>query len=204
MSAIFDNASSIKQGNKLSLMSATTISGKRVSQRRGPFLYQFDVIVNMMPTSSEAYRNIRKEIAAMDYGVNALQTTIPSLTANGESWGNPFVDGSSQTGRNVVIGGLTPNRTDIIHDGDFVQFDNNGKVYQVVGDFDSDGSGDATIKLNTPLIGSPTHGSLITTGTSVQFNLAIDNAEFVMGFTPRTATDNLVSPGTFLFTEVII
>jgi len=205
MSAIFNNARGIKQGHKLSLMSTSTISGKRVSQRRGPFLYTFSVEMNIMATSSEEYKSIRKEIAGMDYGVEPLQTSIPTLTSNGGSWaGSPVVVGGTQKGKFVEIEGLTPNTTDIILDGDFIQFSNNGKVYQVVGDFDSGSSGEAIIKLNSPLVISPVDGSTPILGASVSFNLAIDDAEFSMGFTPRTVSDNLVSLGEMNFTEVII
>ena len=193
MSAIFDNASSIKQSNRLSVTSATTISGKRVSQRRGPFLYTFEVEMNMMATSSEAYKEVRKEISGMDFGVDTLSTSIPSLTTNGGTWaGTPVVQGSNNSGRFVDISGLTASVTAIIQDGDYVQFGNNAKVYQVVGDFDSDSSGEVTIKLNSPLVATPVSGSTPVLGTSVVFNLAINEAEFPMGFTPRTTVDNLV------------
>jgi len=205
MSAIFDNASSIKQSNRLSVTSATTISGKRVSQRRGPFLYTFEVEMNMMATSSEAYKEVRKEISGMDFGVDTLSTSIPSLTTNGGTWaGTPVVQGSNNSGRFVDISGLTASVTAIIQDGDYVQFGNNAKVYQVVGDFDSDSSGEVTIKLNSPLVATPVSGSTPVLGTSVVFNLAINEAEFPMGFTPRTTVDNLVEIGNMGFTEVII
>lgn len=205
MSAIFDNASSITQSNRLSVMSATTISGKRVSQRRGPFLYTFSVEMNLMTTSSEKYREIRKEISGMDYGVDNIATSIPTLTANNGTWGGtPVVQGSNNSGRFVDISGLTASTDGIILDGDYVQFGNNGKVYQVVGDFNSDSSGEVTIKLNSPLVATPVSGSTPVLGTSVVFRLAIDEAEFSMGFSPRSSTDNLVDFGKLEFTEVII
>ncbi len=114
MSAIFDNASSIVQGNRLSLMSASTQSGKRVSQRRGPFLYTFSVEVNIMATSSENYRLVRKEISEMDGGADPLSTTIPTLTTNLGSWGTtPQVFGASQTGRFVDISGFGADDSDL-------------------------------------------------------------------------------------------
>jgi hypothetical protein len=204
MSAIFDNASSITQSNNLSVMSASTISGKRVSQRRGAYLYTFSVSLNKMPTSSSAYKNIRKEIALMDYGVNPLSTAIPVLTKDGGSWlGAAIVAGASQTGRNVILSGFTASTSDAILDGDFIQFSNNGKVYQAMGDYASDVSGNVTVKLNSPLITPPINASSVIHGTSVVFSLAIDKAEFSMSFTPRSATDNFASANTFEFTEVI-
>ncbi len=205
MSAIFDNASSIVQGNRLSLMSASTQSGKRVSQRRGPFLYTFSVEVNIMATSSENYRLVRKEISEMDGGADPLSTTIPTLTTNLGSWGTtPQVFGASQTGRFVDISGFGADDSDAVLDGDFIQFDNNGKVYQAVGDHSSNALGITTVKLNSPLITSPTDLSTVITGTSVSFNLVVDEPEFSFGFTPRSAQDNFVSPGTFHFSEIII
>ena len=205
MSAIFNNASSIKQGNKLSLMSASTISGKRVSQRRGPFLYTFEVGVNVMSTDSTAYSAVRSEIASMDYGLNPITTTIPTMTIDGGSWsGTPVVSGNSQTGRTLNLTGFNPSQTNVILDGDFIQLANNGKVYQAIGNYSSNSSGDVSVAINSALVTSPVTATAVTHGTAVTFTLAIDEADFTMEYTPKGLTSNLVSPGKFSFTEVIV
>jgi hypothetical protein len=206
MSAIFDNASQVTQGNKLSVMSATTLSGKRVSQRRGPFLYTFDVVLNPLSTDSTAYKTIRSEIAALDYGVTALTTTIPYLTAKNGSWATDSsvtVDGADQTGRTVTLGGFTANQTDVIIDGDFLQFANNTKVYQAIGDYDSDASGNVDVYLNSPLVTSPADGSDVVIGEAVEFSLYIEDSNFQMSHTPRSTDSNIVKVDSISLTELI-
>ena len=207
MSAIFDNASSVTQGNKLSLMSASTLSGRRISQRRGPFLYTFEVVINPLSTDSTAYKNIRSEIASMDYGVNALVTTIPYLTKENGSWNtgveDPIVDGANQTGRSVILGNFAPLQTDVIIDGDFLQFSNNTKVYQAIGNCDSDADGNVTVYLNSPLVVSPVDGTTVVYGENVEFSLAIDEANFNTNFMPRSVDTNVARIDTFILTEII-
>ena len=205
MSAIFTNASNVTQGNKLSVMSATSQSGRRISQRRGPFLYTFEVSINPMNTDSAAYKAVRREIASIDYGVDALTTTIPYLTKDSGSWlGTPVVAAGSQTGRTVLLTGFTVSSTDVIVDGDFIQFANNGKVYQAVGDSSSDVSGNVSVNLNSPLITSPVAASTVSHGTTVTFSLVVNEAEFSVGFTPRNSSDNMSSFKSISFTEVIV
>ena len=205
MSAIFDNASAVTQGAKIGLMSARTLSGKRVSQRRAPFLYKFEVDVNILKTSSAAYKAVKAEIASLDYGVTPLTTAISYLTTENGAWtGTPIVSGASQTGTTVTLSGFNASLTDVVNDGDFIQFANNGKAYQVIGNASSDISGNVSVVLNSPLIVSPVDASLVVHGTSVTFTLALEPTDFSMNYTPRTSTDNLVSPGTFAFTEVIV
>ena len=207
MSAIFNNASSVTQSHKLSVMTNTTVSGKRVSQRRGPYLYSFDVTVNPLSTSSTAYNDIRKEISSMDYGVSALNTTIPYLTKDNGSWvgsTNKGVRDAGVTGRTIVLKNFTASATDVIKDGDFIQFDGNTKVYQAIGDASADISGEVSVYLNTPLVESPGQNSVVTHGTAVTFSLVIEEPEFATGFSPRTINDNIASASQFKFVEVIL
>jgi hypothetical protein len=204
MSAIFNNAAAVTQGNKLSVMSASSLSGRRIAQRRGPYLYTFEVAINPLSTDSDAYKSIRNEIANMDYGVSALITTIPYLTQENGSWsGTPVVDGADQTGRTITLGGFTQSATNVIMDGDYIQFGNNTKVYQAIGDFDADGSGNVDVYLNSPVVVSPVDASSVVYGTSVEFSLITDEAKFGMGFTPRSVDSNIVKLDNITLTEVV-
>ena len=273
MSAIFNNAVSVTQSNRLSVMTATVQSGRRVSQRRGPYLYTFDVTTRAMETTSAIYKDIRKEISNMDYGVDALSTTIPYLTKDNGSWSgtpivattetltgsiNPtasinlvgvgtlfttelvvgdyitvsgetrmvatitnnlelivtlaFTDTANDTspvkilshnGRTVGLSGFTSNASDVILDGDFIQFGNNTKVYQAVGDYNADSTGYVAVYLNTPMIEPPVSASTVIHGESVAFSLVINEAEFSTSFTPQSVAGSIATPATFSFTELI-
>lgn len=74
-----------------------------------------------------------------------------SGTPRGVATGTPLVNGAGQTGQTLVTDGWTVSTTGILKAGDFIQIGT--KLYRVLGDVDSDASGNATIdiapKINT-------------------------------------------------------
>ena len=212
MSAIFDNANSITLGHKLSLVQTSSHSGKRSAQRRGPYLYTFEVAPNDMTTSSDSYHNINSELRTISYGVNTSLISLPSsYTSSRGSWvGTPLVKSASQTGSSITLDGFTISKSYVIKDGDFIQFNGDTKVYQVVGDYDSDVNGNAVahgtttqgVSLNTPLVRSPADNAAVTDGSSVLFKVALTEYSDA-SISPRNATDNLASWSSFKFEEVI-
>lgn len=212
MSAIFDNSNSITLGHKLSLVQTNSHSGKRSAQRRGPYLYTFEAEVNDMLTSSESYQNINSELRTANYGVNTVVTGIPgSYCSSIGTWlGSPLVKGASQAGNSVLIDGFISSKTGVISDGDYMQFGGDNKVYQAVGDYDSNSSGDAVlkgtttqgVKINTPLVKSPSDNAVITNGINVQFNLALTEYSDAT-IIPRDSSTTIASWSSFMFEEVI-
>lgn len=212
MSAIFDNASSITLGHKLSLTQTSSQSGKRSAQRRGPYLYTFEVELNDMSTSSEKYHDVTSEIRSLNYGVELLYTRLHSVhTASRGSWiGSPKIIGANQTGSSLEIGGFNASQTSVIKDGDYLTINGDSKVYQAVGEYDSDSSGYAVragtstreFSINSPLVVSPANNAAITHGELVVFKLALMEYSDPT-VSPRRDVDSVASWSGFKFEEVI-
>jgi len=165
-----------------------------------------------MTTSSDNYHNINSEIRTINYGVNTSLVSLPnSYSSPRGSWlGTPLVKSGSQAGSSINLDGFTVSKSYIIKDGDFIQFSGDAKVYQVVGDYDSDVNGNAVahgtttqgVSLNTPLVRSPSDNAVVAYGSSVQFKVALIEYNDA-SISPLNATDNLASWSSFKFEEVI-
>jgi hypothetical protein len=83
----------------------------------------------------------------------------------GTPTGTPLVDGGTQTGQSVLTDGWTPS-TLVIAAGDFLRFTGAAKVYQATADVTSNGSGVATIPINTPLVASPANDAPVLVHTA--------------------------------------
>jgi len=93
----------------------------------------------------------------------------------GVATGTPLVKGAAQTGITLLTDGWTVSTTGILKAGDYVQLGtgSNAQLYQSVTDVNSDGSGNATITLNRPLLSVPSdNGAIIVTGAKSVFRLA--------------------------------
>ena len=80
------------------------------------------------------------------------------------SWGGtPVVDGGSQTGNTLTIRGLPINTTNVVREGDFINIGtgDNLRLYKVLDDASSDGSGETTLNIWPSLRSSPADGSAI-------------------------------------------
>jgi len=70
-------------------------------------------------------------------------------TARGVASGTPLVKGASQTGNSLITDGWTASQTGILKAGDYFQLGSgsSSKLYKVLADANSDGSGDATFDI---------------------------------------------------------
>ncbi len=70
-------------------------------------------------------------------------------TARGGAGGTPVVKGASQTGNSLITDGWTASQTGILKAGDYFQLGTgaSSKLYKVLADANSDGSGDATFDI---------------------------------------------------------
>jgi len=85
-------------------------------------------------------------------------------TARGVATGTPVVNGASQTGYELVTDGWTADTTGIMKAGDYIQLGTgeNSRLYKVLDDVNSDGSGNATLTIWPNLRSSPADNESIT------------------------------------------
>jgi hypothetical protein len=205
MSAIFNYAKSIQLGYKQNIPMHLSQSGFRSAEVRSLYLYTFVVVPNEMITDSEEYNDINSEIRGMDSGLKTMLTKIPMATKERGAWDTPDkprVKGANQLGRTIIIDGFKHNTEKVILNGDFVQFEGGNKVYQVDGNYDSGVDGSTTVRLNTPLLKSPTDDSEVIYGEDVVFNLQMEEHSLA-SLTPRGINSHIATWSEFTFTEVI-
>jgi hypothetical protein len=85
-------------------------------------------------------------------------------TARGAATGTPLVNGDSQTGNELVTDGWTTSTTGILKAGDYIQLGAGAtsRLYKVLDDVNSDGSGNATLTLWPDLRSAPSDNAAIT------------------------------------------
>lgn len=108
--------------------------------------------------------------------------TPPDLaTPRGTGNGTPVVAGASQTGRSIATSGWPTTGETVLKAGDVVRFVGNTKVYMVTSDVVPDGTGAATINLNTPVIASPANlESIDVSGVEFTVELAKDSTDYTV------------------------
>ncbi len=103
------------------------------------------------------------------------------VTARGVATGTPLVNGSSQTGTDLILDGATINTTGWLLEGDYISLGTGVQthLHKVLTNADSNGSGDVTLTLWPRLRESPVTNDAITvascTGT---FRLTNNLSEF--------------------------
>lgn len=98
-------------------------------------------------------------------------------TARGVATGTPLVKGASQTGSDLVTDGWTNGVTGILKAGDWVQLGSGStaRLYKVLVDANSNGSGEATLTLWPKLRSSPADNAALTISSPMgRFMLAED------------------------------
>ena len=104
---------------------------------------------------------------------DTFTTVLPGHTAPQGSWaGSAVVNGASQTGATVNLGGFTASQTGIVKAGDLLQFAGHTKVYMATADANSDGSGHAAVSIRPALMVSPANSEAVTS-SNVAFTVAL-------------------------------
>ena len=75
--------------------------------------------------------------------------------------GNPLVNGANQIGNTLITDGWTASISGILLAGDYIQINN--RLYKVLQDVTSDGSGNATLEIWPRLAASPADNEYIVT-----------------------------------------
>lgn len=69
----------------------------------------------------------------------------------GVGGGSPLVNGADQTGSNLVIDGASSSITNWLRAGDMIEVTGGVVIYDVTGNVNTDGGGNATIPINPPI-----------------------------------------------------
>ena len=99
----------------------------------------------------------------------------------GVGTGTPLVNGASQTGDELITDGWTADTTGILKAGDWIQLGSGSstRLYKVLDDVNSDGSGNATINIFPSLRSSPDDDATITvSNTQGLWRLASNETEY--------------------------
>jgi hypothetical protein len=95
-----------------------------------------------------------EEWIAFMLSLNGMQGTFLlgdplGTTARGIKTGTPLVNGASQTGSSLITDGWTASQTGILKAGDYIQLGSgsSSKLYKILADKNSDGSGNATFDI---------------------------------------------------------
>lgn len=94
--------------------------------------------------------------------LNCFQLGDPkAVYPKGSALGSPVVNGAAQTGYSLVTRGWTANSTGLLLFGDYIQIEY--RLYRVLDNVTSDGSGNATISVWPNLRDQPADGTAIIT-----------------------------------------
>lgn len=190
-SSIFKYANDISFNRSTKSGRSVTTGGFARTNRLGPSVYTIQA--NLPIISEEQYQEVENELLEMEDGINFLTVNLSSNNGNrimskgtvplksGETNIKVIKQDYSRLNQFTIIN-LEPNNADIFRVGDFMQFDNNDKVYQMykpVGEtgakFKTSPAGTVRVRLSSPIvnnIGISTSNSLgslkdyfIVTGT---------------------------------------
>ena len=101
-------------------------------------------------------------------------TTLDHLTPHGVGGGSPLVKGASQTGASLLVDAAPLSTTNWLKAGDIIKVAGVNWVLDVTANVTSDGSGNATIGIDPPILAgqSPADNAVVTI-TAVTLNAAI-------------------------------
>lgn len=97
--------------------------------------------------------------------------------------GTPRVNGASQTGNELAIDGLPTSVTGYLRAGDYIQLGSGAtaRLYKVLEDVDTNGSGQATLNLWPDLRSSPAdNATVVVSGAQGVFRLATNDATWTI------------------------
>lgn len=131
---------------------------------------RWEATVNLPPMKKADARAWIGWLASLNgrYGT-FLMGDPEAATPQGSFGGTPLVNGASQTGAELVIDGATPSQTDWAKAGDYIQIGTgtDAKLYMVLVDADSDGSGNVTLDIWPDLRSSPSDNTPVVTSSCV-------------------------------------
>lgn len=167
-SAIFKYANDISMNRSASSARSVTTGGYARTHRLGPSLISLDV--NLPILTEEQYHEVENELFSIDDGIFFLDVNVSNNNGNNIMSKTAVELGAGQTEikvmnndystlRQITLTNLKPNTQDIFKVGDFIQFYNSPKVYQIskplgstTSTFTTTSAGTCKIRLSTPLV----------------------------------------------------
>jgi hypothetical protein len=169
-SIIFKYANDISMNRKSNSARSVTTGGYARTHKLGPSLLSLDVELPIL--SEEQYLEVENELFSIDDGIEFLTVNLSSNNGNnimntatvplktGETQIKVMKDSHSVLNEFILVN-LQPSTNNIFKVGDFIQFNNHDKVYQIFKprgitgtQFSSTVGGTCKIRLSTPLITS--------------------------------------------------
>lgn len=133
-------------------------------------------------------RENAEEVASFLMKLNGRYGTFlmgdPANTSpRGIATGTPLVNGSGQTGNELITDGWTPDTANIMMAGDWIQLGAGAtsRLYKVLDDVNSDGTGTATLTLFPSLRSSPADNSTVVIQNPVgQWRLSTNDIDYTI------------------------
>lgn len=134
----------------------------------------FTCFVPSATTSRGAYQQTGTDLLTTEGGDNITTEGGDNITIE---YGNIVVNGSSQTGRKLIIDGFSPNMANVLKEGDYFQLGtgSNTRLYKILNDVNSNASGATTLDIFPALRSSPADNeALILENPKGLFRLAMN------------------------------
>lgn len=163
----------IKLSSTPRILSNRSMSGKKYSRAFGVHLWSIEA--TYPPMTRADFDTIYAFAIAQNgsYGTFTF-SAHDRRTPRGTATGTPLVKGANQSGTSINTDGWTHSVTGILLPGDLVMLAGSTKVYMNTATVNSDGSGNATLTLNTPVVAAPTDNGTVTV-LNVPFTVGLDN-----------------------------
>lgn len=192
-SAIFKYANDISMNRSASSARSITTGGYGRTHRLGPSLVSFDVKLPLL--TEEQYLEVENELLSIEDGIKFLEVNPSSNNGNNIISSNaiPLKPGETEikvmqdsysTLRQFVLTNLQPNTDKIFRVGDYIQFYNSSKVYQIskpIGQsgayFNSTAAGTVRIRLSSPLVSNIGVSSNTSVGRRQYYQLVTGTAD---------------------------
>jgi hypothetical protein len=159
---------------------ARTHSGRRSARQVDGHFWSFTAVYPRLPR--DEFMPVFAFTAKMKGRFQTFDVIPPDLaTPRGAASGTPVVDGASQTGDQLATRGWDASVTGIMKAGDILRMAGHTKVYMVVEDADSDGSGNATLRIEPELVESPADGeSIQVANVPLRVAMSSDTREYAV------------------------
>ena len=192
MSGIFPStptANSVSIGSQQNTIVSTTTSGRR--QARQIDGQRFRLTISFPPMTRAEFSPINAFIVKQRSQLESFTYSPPTIsTPLGVASGSILVNGAISAGAtSCSIDGMANSTTGVFKAGDFFRFTGQNKVYMIVADVSSNGSGAGTLTFEPPL----------RTAVSDNTVLIYSNVDFTVGLTGDIQEFNISTENYFQY-----